>query len=112
VNPAIATACQACVEQEAGSPVIERVDDGPIAQPGVDYTVIETLNETVVTPVGSAFIREPGVHNEYVQDYCPLDTVDHVNLPYDRVVFQLVENALEPATAEYPNCAVEFPFPA
>jgi pimeloyl-ACP methyl ester carboxylesterase len=110
---AVATSlCPACTDQEAGSAVIERLDDGPIAQPGVDYTVIETRNEAVVTPVGSAFIHEPGVHNEYVQSSCPFDAVDHVNLPYDRVVFQLVENALDPATAEHPNCAQEFPYPA
>jgi triacylglycerol esterase/lipase EstA (alpha/beta hydrolase family) len=104
--------CQACVDQTVGSPVIAALDSGPIAQPGVGYTVIETLNETVVTPVGSSFIRETGVKNEYVQSFCPLDTVDHVNLPYDRVVIRLVMNALDPGTAQQPNCFVEFPFPA
>jgi triacylglycerol esterase/lipase EstA (alpha/beta hydrolase family) len=112
VNEAAATACPACTEQEAGSTVINRLDDGAIAQPGVDYTVIETRYEAVVTPVGSSFIHESGVQNEYVQDYCPADAVDHVNLPYDRVAFRLVENALDPAGAAPPNCFEEFPYPA
>jgi triacylglycerol esterase/lipase EstA (alpha/beta hydrolase family) len=114
--PAAATflgsVCQACVDQETGSPVIQALDSGPIAQPGVHYTVIETRNETVVTPAGASFIREPGVANEWVQSYCPFDSVDHANLPYDLVVVRLVRNALEPATARPPDCLTEFPLPA
>lgn len=104
--------CPACVDQTAGSPVIRQLDAGPIAQPGVRYTIIETRNETIVTPVGSAFIHEPGVTNEYVQDHCPQDTVDHGNLPYDNVVFRLIENALDPQTAQAPDCKVAWPLAA
>ena len=100
-------ACQACADQETGSAVIQQLDNGPIAQAGVSYTIIETLNETVVTPLGSSFIHEPGVTNEYVQRYCPFNLVDHGDLSYDPVVFQLVLNALEPATARYPNCSTK-----
>lgn len=111
-NGLVGTACAACVDQETGSAVITQLDNGPIAQPGVTYTVIETLNETVVTPVGSSFIHEPGVTNRYVQSQCPLDTVDHAQLPYDQVVLQDVKNALSPSTAQAPNCAHAFPYPA
>ena len=104
--------CQACVDQEAGSAVVNTLDSGPIAQAGVNYTIVETRNELVVTPVGSAFINEPGVTNEYVQSFCANDPVDHINLPYDQAVFRLVENALSPGTAQAPNCAVAFPSPA
>lgn len=108
----VASACQACVDQEAGSPVIRQLDNGPVAQAGVGYTVVETLDEFVVTPVGSSFINEPGVTNEYVQQFCPLDTVDHADLTYDQVVFRLVMNALDPATSRFPDCFEEFPAPA
>lgn len=111
-NQIVGSACQACVDQEAGSPVIQQLDNGPIAQAGVNYTIIETLDELVVTPVGSSFIHESGVTNEYVQQFCPLDLVDHADLPYDQVVFRLVMNALDPATARFPNCLLEFPAPA
>lgn len=104
--------CAACVDQEAGSAFLRPLDSGPIAQAGVRYTVIETLNETVVTPVGSSFIHEPGVTNTLVQSQCPNDTVDHVNLPYDRVTVRDVLNALDPAHARRPNCLTAFPFPA
>jgi triacylglycerol esterase/lipase EstA (alpha/beta hydrolase family) len=108
----VASACPACADQETGSSVIQTLDNGPIAQAGVKYTIIETLNETVVTPVGSSFIHEPGVTNEYVQSSCPFDPVDHVDLTYDPVVLQLVLNALDPATAQSPDCWDEFPAPA
>jgi triacylglycerol esterase/lipase EstA (alpha/beta hydrolase family) len=104
--------CQACVDQSAGSTFLAPLDSGPIAQSGVHYTVIETLFEFVVTPVGSAFINEPGVTNQYVQAQCPNDTVDHADLAYDRVTIQEVVNALDPAHAQAPNCFVAFPFPA
>ena len=78
---------------------------GPVSQPGVDYTIIETRNEFVVTPPGSAFIPEPGVHNVWVQDSCPTDTVDHEELPYDRAVQTLVANALDPAHPRSVQCS-------
>jgi len=111
-NLVVGTGCQACVDQESGSAVIQQLDNGPIAQAGVNYTIIETQDEYVVTPVGSAFINEPGVTNEYVQTFCSGDYVDHGNLSYDNVVFRLIENALSPATAQSPNCAIAYPMSA
>jgi triacylglycerol esterase/lipase EstA (alpha/beta hydrolase family) len=110
VNQPLANVCAACVDQETGSAVVNAVDTGPIAQPGIPYTIIDTIYETVVTPVGSSFINQAGVSNEYVQSYCAFDVVDHVDLPWDNVVIQLVKNALTPAKARYPNCLTEFPF--
>jgi triacylglycerol esterase/lipase EstA (alpha/beta hydrolase family) len=104
--------CPACADQESGSAVVTALDNGPIAQPGVSYTVIETLNESVVTPVGSSFIGEPGVHNEYVQSACPFDPVDHADLSYDNTTIRLTLNALDPATARSPNCLLSYPAPA
>lgn len=108
----LGSVCQACVDQEAGSSVVRALENGAIAQPGVNYTIIETRNENVVTPVGSSFIRERGVKNEYVQSSCPFDSVDHADLSYDRVVFRLVLNALGRESTSSPDCLVEFPYPA
>jgi pimeloyl-ACP methyl ester carboxylesterase len=108
----VASLCPACADQETGSAVINTLDSGPIAQPGVSYTIIETLDEFVVTPVGSSFINEPGVVNEYVQSSCPFDPVDHADLSYDNTAIRLVLNALDPATAQPPNCFESFPAPA
>jgi triacylglycerol esterase/lipase EstA (alpha/beta hydrolase family) len=109
--PTVGALCPACTQQLAGSPLITALDAGPITRRGIRYTIIETTNETVVTPVGSSFIAEPGVVNEYAQQFCPFDTVDHVNLPYDNVVIQVVKNALTPSMARPPNCSQQFPYP-
>lgn len=111
-NQFLGALCQACVDQEAGSAFLAPLDSGPIAQAGVGYTVVETTNETVVTPVGSSFIQESGVHDLFVQSRCANDIVDHADLPYDRVTIQDVLNALDPAHAQAPNCALAFPVPA
>ncbi|MGH8920950.1 MAG: esterase/lipase family protein, partial [Acidimicrobiales bacterium] len=87
----VGAACAACADQIVGSSVVRAVGDGPIAQSDVDYTVIETRNEFVVTPAGSAaFIAEPGVHNLWVQDTCPADLADHAGLSYSKTVYGLV----------------------
>ncbi len=111
-NSVVGALCSACVDQETGSAFLKPLDSGPIAQAGVDYTVIETLDETVVTPIGSSFIREPGVTNMYVQSQCFNDTVDHADLAYDQVTIRDVLNALDPAHAQSPNCFTAFPVPA
>lgn len=111
-NNVVGALCAACVDQEKGSAFLAPLDSGPIAQAGVNYTVIETLNETVVTPVGSAFVQEAGVTNRYVQSQCLNDTVDHADLAYDLVTIQDTLNALDPAHAKAPNCLTAFPYPA
>jgi len=108
-NQGLGFFCQACVDQEAGSGVVNTVDNGPIAMPGVSYTILETTNEYVVTPVGSAFINEAGVNNVYVQSVCSADTVDHGNLSYDNTTIRLMLNALSPNTATAPDCSQTYP---
>jgi triacylglycerol esterase/lipase EstA (alpha/beta hydrolase family) len=112
LNLKVYSDCPACVNQEYGSDFITNLDDGAIAQKGVSYTVIETQNEDVVTPVGISFIDEDGVTNEYVQTACADDTVDHQNLTYDQAVFQEIRNALDPSAAAAPDCSLAYPHPA
>jgi len=100
----IGTICPACVEQQIGSTTVNVLNYGPITQPGVNYTVIDTYWEDVVTPVGSAFINEPGVSNKYLQTYCPYSLSDHVLLTYDPGVWGLVANALDPTHQVKVSC--------
>ena len=39
--------------------------------------MITSRADELVTPTGTSFVREPGVVNQYVQDFCPLDPVGH-----------------------------------
>ncbi|QRP45219.1 hypothetical protein [Amycolatopsis sp. FDAARGOS 1241] len=81
------------------------MNDGPIAQPGVAYPVIETRIEWVVTPAGSAaFIDEHGVNNLWVQDTCPFDFTGHGSLSYSKTVYGLTLDALDPAHARQVHC--------
>jgi triacylglycerol esterase/lipase EstA (alpha/beta hydrolase family) len=102
---AIAVDCAAVYDQVPTAAVVHQLNTGPVAVAGVHYTVIETRYEEVVTPAPqAAFIDEPGVHNIVVQDYCPTDTSDHVNLAYSVTAWQLVTNALDPAHARRAGC--------
>ncbi|WP_026163292.1 alpha/beta fold hydrolase [Kribbella catacumbae] len=96
--------CPACEEIIVGGPAVARLTTGPIAQPGVKYTVIASRFDALVTPHETSFIRESGVKNQFVQDTCPLDPVGHVGLAFDPTVAQLVANALDPAHASRVLC--------
>jgi hypothetical protein len=102
--------CAACDELITGGSAVTTLTNGPIAQPGVAYTVIASTNDQLVTPHETSFVREPGVRNEFVQDSCPLDPVGHIGLAYDTDVAQLVGNALDPTNAAPIMCSFGPPF--
>lgn len=108
--------CVACGGLITGGPGVAELDAGPIAQPGVGYTVIASRTDALVTPHQStgtaetAFVPEPGVTNEYVQDFCPADPVGHIGLAYDTGVERMVANALDPAHPGPVTCGVGLPF--
>ena len=86
--------CGACGEQEAGSPFITALDTRPDAT-GVDYYVIESSHDEVVTPYTSAFLPSTeNVQNVTVQDQCATDLTEHVGIIYDPVALQDVMAAL------------------
>ncbi|MEZ0064727.1 triacylglycerol esterase/lipase EstA (alpha/beta hydrolase family) [Streptacidiphilus sp. MAP12-20] len=89
--------CAACTEITANGSLIGPLTSGPIAQPGIDYTIIASRTDALVTPYGTEFVDEPGVHNVTVQDTCWLDAVGHIGLAYDSGVAIMVANALDPA---------------
>jgi triacylglycerol esterase/lipase EstA (alpha/beta hydrolase family) len=97
--------CPACDELITDGSAVSALNSGPIAQPGVAYTIIASRSDELVTPTSTAFVNEPGVHNEYVQDSCPNDPVGHVGLAFDLDVSQLVANALDPAHPQSVTCS-------
>jgi triacylglycerol esterase/lipase EstA (alpha/beta hydrolase family) len=97
-----------CQEMTPGSAVIKALTTGPIAQPGVSYTIVATRYDTLVTPSSTAFVAEPGVHNLYVQDVCPADTVGHISLALDSTISSLLTNTLDPAGSPV-RCGLAFP---
>jgi pimeloyl-ACP methyl ester carboxylesterase len=92
-----AARCFACTDLVHGGPGIAALNDGPIAQPGVHYTVIASKWDYVVTPTRTTtIVDEPGVDNYFVQDKCPLDPVGHVGIAVDPGITTMILNGLDP----------------
>jgi pimeloyl-ACP methyl ester carboxylesterase len=102
--------CDACADTLPGSAAVTSLTTGPIAQPGVAYTIVATRFDVIVTPTDTAFVREPGVRNLYVQDVCPRDRVGHTGLALDPSVLGIVLDALDPAHAGPVRCGFGPPF--
>ena len=106
VNSALNSLCTACVEQEAGSPFLTSLNGGGETVAGVTYTVIESRYDEVVTPYTSAFLSGSGVTNITLQNQCPLDLSDHLEIAADPVALADVLNALDPAHPVHVPCLV------
>jgi triacylglycerol esterase/lipase EstA (alpha/beta hydrolase family) len=96
--------CPACADQEAGSSFLNHLNSGGDTVPGVDYTVIESKNDEVVTPYQSAFLSGPNVTNITLQDQCALDQGEHLSMPYDHIADADVLTALDPQQPVKPAC--------
>lgn len=106
----VGPACAACVEQEVGSPFLTALNSGGETVPGVDYTVITTTGDEVVTPYTSAYLpAAPNVTDITVQDQCALDASDHLEIAYDPIALTDVLNALDPAHPRPVHCQVVLP---
>jgi triacylglycerol esterase/lipase EstA (alpha/beta hydrolase family) len=96
-NQFTGTLCPACEQQRAGSAFIVNLNSGGETVAGVDYTVIQTRYDTVVTPYTSAFLSGANVKNILLQNQCILDFGDHLSMPYDHIVGANILTALDPA---------------
>ncbi|NGO13213.1 alpha/beta fold hydrolase [Streptomyces sp. HC44] len=93
-------------DQMAGSAFLAKLNVGGDTVPGVDYTVIATKYDKVVTPYRSQFLDGPNVRNVLVQDRCAVDFSEHVTIGgFDRIAYHEVTNALDPAHATPTTCA-------
>jgi triacylglycerol esterase/lipase EstA (alpha/beta hydrolase family) len=110
INAPLATICDACVEQEAGSPFITNLNAGGETSLNVTYTVIETNTDIVVTPYTNAFLpAASNVTNIVVQNQCALDQSDHNEMAYDPIALTDMLNALDPAHPQPVPCEVVNP---
>ena len=98
--------CAACTELTTNGTLVGPLNTGPIAQPGISYTIIASRTDELVTPYGTEFVHEPGVNNVTVQDTCWLDPVGHIGLAYDSGVAVMIGNALDPGHQLPVLCAI------
>jgi hypothetical protein len=93
-----------------GSKFITKMNSGGgPAEPGVDYTMIMTKNDELVSPWQSGYMD--GANNLVVQDQCALDQSEHLSIIYDPTTATDIWNALEPASRQHEvPCAPVLPF--
>jgi triacylglycerol esterase/lipase EstA (alpha/beta hydrolase family) len=109
VNGGLTAACEACVEQEEGSSFLAGLNATPTV-PTVTYTVIESTDDEVVTPYTNAFLpAAPNVTNITLQQQCPLDATDHLEIAYDPVAMADMLNALDPGDPVRVPCLLVLP---
>jgi triacylglycerol esterase/lipase EstA (alpha/beta hydrolase family) len=87
------------VEQMAGSPFLDDLNEGGHTRPGVDYVAVATRDDMMVTPAQNAFLQpSPGhtVRNVWVQDGCPAAEVDHMQVTSHPRAIWLTLDALDP----------------
>ena len=109
INSALSTVCTACVQQEEGSAFLKTLNATPTV-PGVNYTVIESWDDEVVTPYTNAFLpAAPNVTNITVNKQCILDSSDHLEIAADPVAMADMLNALDPAQPVRVPCLVVLP---
>jgi pimeloyl-ACP methyl ester carboxylesterase len=109
INGTLSSACQACVEQEQGSAFLAGLNAAPTV-PGVRYTVIESVDDEVVTPYRNAFLPgAPNVTNITVQSQCALDGSDHLEIAADPIAMADMLNALDPSAPVKVPCLVVLP---
>ena len=96
-------------DQEVGSPFMKKLNSVPDTVAGVNYTVISTRFDEVVTPYSSQFLSGPNVNNILLQNQCSLDYADHIAVAFDHIALRDVLNALDPANAVAPTCSTVLP---
>ena len=90
-------------QQLVGSPLLKQLNSGSEVMPGVEYTVIATRNDGVVTPPERTFLDDEGsgqVTNMWVQDICPANRASHMGLTSDPDVAYMISSALDPTYAD------------
>jgi triacylglycerol lipase len=92
---AFGAVCPACQQQTVGSPFLTELNAGDETPGEVSYTQITTRLDEVVVPYTSAYLA-PGdaTTNLTLQDLCPTHLPEHLLIPTDPAVIQLVLNAL------------------
>ncbi|WP_445548337.1 MULTISPECIES: esterase/lipase family protein [unclassified Frankia] len=80
----------ACADQTIGSVLLTKLNGDGETVPGVQYTVIASKFDDVVTPYASAFLNGPGVQNITLQDLYPVDISNHGAMAANPMVFREV----------------------
>jgi triacylglycerol lipase len=90
----------AALQQLFDSEFLRSLNAGGDTDPGIEYTVIASHLDRVVTPPETTFLTAgfgATVDNVWLQDLCPTDSFPHSNLPDSPTVAYVVQKALDPS---------------
>ena len=81
--------CGSCPQFMIGSDFMRRLNSGKDETDGdVQYTVLATKYDEIVTPVSTSFLRGDNVRNVLLQDVNPGDFAGHVGMAFDPITFE------------------------
>jgi triacylglycerol esterase/lipase EstA (alpha/beta hydrolase family) len=95
ITQAVVKAAPAAGEQITDSDFLKNLNAGGDTVPGVQYIVLSTKYDEVVTPYTSEFLNGSNAQNVLLQDKCANDTNAHVGIAFDPVMIKFVENSLD-----------------
>ena len=99
--------CVSCTQQYLPSSFIDDLNAGGETVPGVNYVVIQTRYDEIVTPYTSSFLSGPNVRNILLQDQCPQDYSEHGGIAYDPMAAQDVIESLGENRPDFqPTCSL------
>ncbi|MDO8188380.1 alpha/beta fold hydrolase [Conexibacter sp. JD483] len=107
VSGILTAGAPALEDQRIGSFFNTDLDAGGDTIAGVNYTVIASRYDEVVTPYTNSFLR--GATNITLSDGCFVNLTEHLGVSYDRRALRYTLNALDPATARTPPCVPTLP---
>jgi len=97
--------CGSCRQLIAGSEFLAHLDEGGAnAVEGVDYTLIVSRYDELVTPYTSGTLGGSNAKNLVVQDGCPMDFAEHGAVAWTPRAARMVLNALDPDHPRAPVC--------
>lgn len=97
-------------DQIKGSPLLKKLHSRPLIHPSVNYTVITTKYDDVVTPYTSQLLpAAPNTKNIVVQDLCPTNYTDHYANVFDPDSLNAALQAFDPTYREMVPCGISLP---
>ncbi|KAG0043091.1 hypothetical protein BGZ83_011836 [Gryganskiella cystojenkinii] len=98
--------CASCFQFFINSTFINDLNAGGDTIPGVEYLLIASKFEEVITPWQNGFLHDknPLVHNQILQDWCALDFDEHALPAIDPIVFHGVHAFFTPSADQSTTC--------
>ncbi len=107
VSSILEAGAPALEQQRQGSDFNRTLDASGDTVAGVNYTVIASQYDEVVTPYTNSYLR--GATNINLQSGCIINFTEHLGVAYDRRALRMTLNALDPANRRTPPCVPTTP---